>query len=122
MLTEFRNVRQIEEEGFRRWFVDEELDLIMWYRDSSQKEVLGFQLCYDKGHTQKALTWYKEKGFFHNRIDDGESSPFRNRTPILVADGQFAKESVILSFRRAAVGLEGRIVDFVVEVLGSYPA
>jgi hypothetical protein len=70
MLVEIRNTRQIEGEGFRRWFTDEFFDLIVWYDE--KRTLVGFQLCYDKEGRERALTWTREHGFQHNRIDDGE--------------------------------------------------
>ena len=53
MLHEWEGIRQREEEGHRRWYVDEAMDLIVWFEDS---DVVGFQLCYDKGSDEKAVT------------------------------------------------------------------
>lgn len=121
MLAEFQKVRQIPEEGFRRWFSDPELDLIVWYADDTLDEVLGFQVCYDKGSAQRALTWQRGRGFSHDRIDDGEASPLRNRTPILVADGVFPKERVVRTFRERAGDIEEDLASFVTAVVESYP-
>ena len=55
MLAEIRNARQIAGEDFRRWFTDEEFDLIVWYGDD--RSLVGFQLCYDKQDRERALTW-----------------------------------------------------------------
>ena len=46
MLSEIKNARQVPGEGKRRWFRDDDFDLIIWYDDSDT--VFGFQLCYDK--------------------------------------------------------------------------
>ena len=54
MLTEIEKTRQIPGEGIRRWFRDDELDLIVWYGDDGSIE--GFQLCYDKLQHERALT------------------------------------------------------------------
>jgi len=121
MLAEFQKVRQIPRDGFRRWFSDAELDLIVWYEDESLAEILGFQLCYDKGSSQRAITWLRGRGFSHDRIDDGEVSPLRNRTPILVADGVFPKERIVRSFREAAGRIEYSLASFIAATLESYP-
>ena len=55
MLAEIEDARQIAGEGTRRWFRDDNLDLIVWYDDSS--EISGFQLCYDKYDRERAITW-----------------------------------------------------------------
>ncbi len=58
MLKEIEGVRQIPEDGPRRWFVDDNMDLIVWY-DETHSEITGFQLCYDKKSVQRCLTWQR---------------------------------------------------------------
>ncbi len=55
MLRELKNIKQIEGEPRRRWFADEELDLILWY--NSDKRLDGFEICYDKLAGSKSITW-----------------------------------------------------------------
>lgn len=121
MLKEFTSVRQIPEDGFRRWFTDDEFDLFIWYADSTEREIVGFQLCYNKKGNQKALTWYREKGYLHTAVDDGEGSPLKNRTPILVADGIFPKDRVIDLFRRSAKNIDRQLFELVDRQLVNYP-
>ena len=54
----------------RRWFTDEDLDLIVWFSEQGAPD--GFQLCYDRRGHERALTWTKGAGYRHDRIDDGE--------------------------------------------------
>lgn len=121
MLREFTNVRQIPDDGYRRWFTDEEFDLFVWYEDKEMQEVVGFQLCYNKRGDQKALTWYRDRGYLHTAIDDGEGSPLKNRTPILVADGVFPKDRVVDLFRKAAKNIEHGLFELVETKLAAYP-
>lgn len=121
MLKEFTAVRQIPGDGFRRWFTDEEFDLFVWYEDSSRRQILGFQLCYDKRGEQKALTWYRERGYLHTAIDDGESTPLKNRTPILVADGVFPRDRIAALFHEAARNLDPELVELVEGRLEAFP-
>ncbi len=37
MLIEVKEVRQIEDEGLRRWFTDSYFDLILWYEEDGKK-------------------------------------------------------------------------------------
>ncbi|MFW5812247.1 MAG: hypothetical protein ACOCWS_04610, partial [Alkalispirochaetaceae bacterium] len=67
MLSEIKPVRQVPGEGFRRWFTDEEMDLIVWYDGEDQEQIEGFQLCYDKEVLERALTWRPEAGFTHHK-------------------------------------------------------
>lgn len=121
MLREFPSVRQIPGEGFRRWFTDEQFDLYVWYESRSARRVVGFQLCYDKQGRQKALTWYRDRGYLHTAVDDGESSPLKNRTPILVADGVFPRDRITALFREAAASLDTGLAELVAGKLAAYP-
>ena len=85
MLHEIKNVRQESGAGRRRWFESEGLELVVWL--DHVDGVAGFQLCYDLGHGDHALTWRAGTGFAHSSIDTGDESPFVNRTPILQPDG-----------------------------------
>ena len=60
--------------------------------------IFGFQLCYDLNKNEHAFTWRKDEGFAHNLIDDGEGTPFKNMTPILVPDGVFPFEHIRKKF------------------------
>jgi len=118
MLTEIHNARQVEGEGFRRWFTDDYFDLIVWYGD--QGDMLGFQLCYDKLGKERALTWTHEHGFQHNRIDAGEVPGSPKMTPIVVSDGAFNRDPVAERFRSASTGIEASIAGFVYETVKRY--
>ncbi|MGA2642153.1 MAG: hypothetical protein ABSG21_14770 [Spirochaetia bacterium] len=120
MLTEIRNARQVEGEGFRRWFTDDYFDLIVWYND--ERRLIGFQLCYDKQERERALTWTLEHGFQHNRIDSGEVPGHSKMTPIIIADGAFNRDPVAERFRRAGTGIDPAIASFVFDTIASYPA
>src|SRR6266496_2922148 len=84
MLNETFPVK-LEDEVPRRWFSDDYFDLIIWTLPNGS--VSGFQLCYDKTGTERALTWSPRSGFQHERVDTGEADPTKNRTPVLVPDG-----------------------------------
>jgi hypothetical protein len=55
MLSEVRDVRQ-DPGGVRRWWNDESFDLIVWY-DTAGGAIRGYQLCYNRGADEHALTW-----------------------------------------------------------------
>jgi hypothetical protein len=111
MLTEFKGVRQREEEGTRRWFFDDYFDLIVWY--DNRRQIEGFQLCYEKNYSERALTWMRKNGFSHDAIDSGEEVPGHKQTAILVADGVFDKESIARRFKAASKNIDRDIADFV---------
>ncbi|MES2693667.1 MAG: hypothetical protein V4773_09350, partial [Verrucomicrobiota bacterium] len=70
MLREIKNVRQEPGEGRRRWFESDGLELVVWL--DARGRMTGFQLCYDSGRHEHALTWREGGGFSHDRVDPGE--------------------------------------------------
>ena len=116
MLREWKGVRQRHEEGSRRWFRDDEFDLIVWY-DSNQR-VAGFQLCYGKSGREHALTWHANGRRSHTRVDDGDSvvgGP--KKAPVLVADGLLDAEPVARAFVASAGEVDDEIQDLVLRQL-----
>jgi hypothetical protein len=117
MLREICDVRQVPGEPKRRWFSDETLDLIVWLDE--RQEILGFQLCYDKTGNQRALTWRRDGGYSHQRVDDGEWRPGKyKQSPILLADGRCDMTALAAEFSRRAQSIEPAIVAFVQARLG----
>jgi hypothetical protein len=116
MLSEIRNARQVQGEGFRRWFTDEYFDLIVWY--DNDRRLIGFQLCYDKLQRERALTWTREHGFQHNRIDSGEVPGHSKMTPVIIADGAFNRDPVVQRFQEASAGIDPEIASFVAATIG----
>ena len=119
MFREFSNVNQRKGERRRRWFQSEKEDLIVWYADDGS--LFGFQLCYDRQHKERALTWLPPHGFSHNRIDDGEGEGIGyKRTPVLVADGLFDAAAMSRRFRELSDSLPGEIATFVLNKLKQF--
>ena len=110
----------IERAPNRRWFSDDDFDLIVWFDDAAA--IVAIQLCYDKSRTERAVTWSLERGHEHFRVDAGEASPLRNETPLFVADGPFRKDRIVEMFLRAAEALDPAIRSFVVARLLEFPA
>jgi hypothetical protein len=112
VLAEYANVQQIPGQRRRRWFHSLDEDLIVWYSDDGS--LYGFQLCYDKQRSERALTWLPPSGFSHHRVDDGEGPPLTyKRTPILVADGEFDACALAHRFAQVSETLPPEIFEFV---------
>ena len=120
MLREITAVRQDSAETQRRWFQDDFFDLFVWQgRDG---EFVAFQLCYDIKSNERVLSWKKDKGYTHARIDSGEQVEQRLKmSPLMVADGVFQLYSIAPRFEQAAAGLDGDIRSFVLAKLREYP-
>jgi len=113
VFKEFRHVRQEKVAGRRRWFDDDVLpfELIVWYGASSAVE--GFQLCYNFGQGEHALTWRPEVGFAHHAVDSGSTAPFGNLTPILIPDGAVPWAEVAQRFTACSSTLEPALRELV---------
>ncbi|MBN2160070.1 MAG: hypothetical protein JW807_11795 [Spirochaetes bacterium] len=119
MLREVEDVAQKEDHVFRRWFVDDDLELIVWH-DAEKREITGFQLCYDLQRNEHAFTWEKPGLLTHNKIDDRRATMGHPATPVLVADGEFPYTRIIRKFRERSAQVEKTIVDLVIEKLSEY--
>ncbi|MDB6170383.1 MAG: hypothetical protein JWM88_3247 [Verrucomicrobia bacterium] len=106
MFQEHRSVRQ-EPGQQRRWFEGDGLDLIVWLDDKN--EVAGFQLCRDA----HALTWRRGRGFAHGRIDEGDSTPLKNETPIIVPNGRVPWAELTKLFESHSGSLEPPLRDLI---------
>jgi hypothetical protein len=101
----------------REVYSDEALDLVVWY--DNETKIHGFQLTYDVISNPHAMTWLKEKGLFHNRVDMDEGKPGRRGIPILELDGEIPVTAIIGAFDARSTGLERSIRDCVRKQLGN---
>ena len=114
MLEEFSKVAQERgADGARRWFSDEEMDLIVWIAEDGA--FAGFELCYDKSGRERAFEWRSGGTLRRFVVDSGESTPLRNDTPILRSGGGEGDiKRVLAAFRARAARLEPAVVELVV--------
>ena len=116
MLSEIPYVKNIPDEPRRRWFADDNFDLIVWY--DPDKRIVGFQLCYDKQKDQRAFTWKEPGSTRHDRVDDGESEPGRYKsTPILIPDGAFDATRIAGRFKKESAEIDPTVASFVLKRL-----
>jgi hypothetical protein len=81
MLKEAKSVRQIPGEPFRRWYTDNETNLIVWL---DQYRIVGFQLIVPNGNDQAVFTWHEGREVTVTSLDDGEGNMGHLKmTPIL---------------------------------------
>jgi len=118
MLIEFEGLRQIENEDPRRLFTDDYFSLYAWYRNGS---ISGFQLCYDKGQTERCLMWTSENALSHYLVDSGEG---RDRgmkgTAIFAPVEATLADDLLARFEKASVSLEGNLRHLVAEKIGAF--
>ncbi len=88
------------------------MELIVWLDVAGQPE--GFQICYSGFAQQEhALTWKRQSGFVHNRVDTGDTRPDKNLTPILVPDGVVPWERLRRDFSAESDAVESTLRQFV---------
>ena len=116
-MEEFETVRQ-DRTGFKRYFFDDSFDLYVLY-DCQGGMITGFQLVYDKKATPRAITWIKDKGFRHNKVN-GLDSSYHNLTPLLVRDGVFDIQAISDSFREHSKRIDEEISSLVYSTLKHY--
>ncbi len=114
MMHEVTHVSQYQDEHRRRWFQDVEMDLLVWFEDND--EIYGFQLCYNVPKNPHALTWDKDLGYHHNRIDGGS----HGSTNLLVVDGVFKHKKISKIFHEKSREIPDEISSFVYKRLLKY--
>jgi hypothetical protein len=126
MLREIRNVRQADPLLTRRWFQSDYFDLFIWSgkEGTAESAVVMVQLCYDLRRNERAITWKRDIGFFHDGVDDGEGSGPHgtggNATPILVANGPYDAEQVNRRFLRESAEMPIELRKLVIARLHEY--
>jgi len=110
---------ELNADAARQWFSDDYFDLIVWYDDRAA--IAGFQLCYDIAGDEHSFTWNREGGASHNRIDTGESSPFKNMTPVLLPDGVVPYDTISQKFQERSGAIDQEVVALVLRVLSERP-
>lgn len=111
MLKEFIHVKQERGAGRRRWFESDGFELVVWL--DAQDAVTGYQICYDFGSGEHALTWRPGSGFTHSGVDAGEGARFSKMTPILVPDGAVPWRAVEDKFTKTSGSLEPHLRELV---------
>ena len=111
MLNEVTHVTQYEPKKFRRWFHDEYFDLYTW--ETPDGEMQGFQLCYAKNGTERALRWSHDDGYRHEGVDANEEKPGRAMSALFIVDGAFDANMIASQFAEASITLPDKIKGFV---------
>ena len=112
MLREFVHVKQECRAGRRRWFESDGLDLVVWHDAADRME--GFQICYDFGRGEHALTWRPDSGFAHSAVDTGDDFQGGAKlTPILVPDGAVPWAELAARFAERSDTLEPPLRELV---------
>ncbi len=97
-MEEYKDIRQRQGEGYRRYFYDEKIAIMIWF-DNENGNITGFQIAYDKRNNEKVLTYKEdeERKIRSHRFVSG-TIPYEhgsNMTSILKGDaGNVSKENL----------------------------
>lgn len=115
MLKELRSTRQIPGEPLRRWYSDNDTDLITWLE---QYRVIGFQLLAPHQGDRAVVTWHEGRQPMVAVLDDGEGRPGRPKmTPILSESRTIDITEVSLHFAAVSTELPPGLTELVQEKL-----
>ncbi len=114
MLLEIRNIVQRSLARRKRWFHDDDFDLYVW--QGPDREVVEFQLCYERGtRWERALTWKRGLGYANYTVDAGEETATERRTPLLRSGGRFGGWAVREKLFASVGDIEPAIAKFVLD-------
>ncbi len=112
VLKEIPNVKQERGSGRRRWFESEGFDFVVWQDKAGRCE--GFQLCYDLGGGEHALTWRPDRGFAHSTVDQGDDwQGGGKQSPILIPDGEVPWAELARLWAERSTALEPAVREMV---------
>src|SRR5450631_4065510 len=118
MLREILNLRQADPAARRRWFQSDHFDLFTWQDQAG--EFIGLQLCYDLRRKERALTWKRDTGFFHDGVAGETRHGLGKATPQMVAAEPFDPEKVNARFLAESADLAIEVRKFVLSKLHEY--
>jgi hypothetical protein len=118
MLREIQGVRQDRPGLRRRWYQDEFFDLYTWH--AADGSLVGFQVCYDLTGRERAITWHRQHGFSHNKVDGGGIDGRMSGTPLLTGDGRFPHRLVRQRFIKHAATLDAGTRKAILDKMREY--
>ncbi|AUI69472.1 hypothetical protein [Beggiatoa leptomitoformis] len=119
MLRELLIIQQDTPDKRKRWFEDSYFDLFVW-QDTQTGEITSFQLCYDRAGTERVISWEQYRGFEHQGIDDGETSPHKNMTPVFIRCNLAIPLALPAHFQLASQCIDTLVRSFIRKKLEEY--
>jgi hypothetical protein len=118
MLREIKSVKQIPGQPSCRWFNDELLDLFVWH--DQRGHITGFQLCFDKGTGERALTYSETDGY---SLDDvhAEQSAWDMGSPVLARAAKLPRRRLLALLAERGAEIDSRVLRYIREKLEAYP-
>ena len=109
--------KQVDGQDRRRWFSDEDHDLIVWETESG--DISAFQVCYRIGGEERAITWNEKEGVGFAKVDAGDQTAEKNRTPVLIPTQEKPSNDALSRFRSVSSGIQSGLRKFILEKISS---
>jgi len=119
-LVENKEVRQREDEGYRKWFLNSFFEVILWYQ-KNREDFIGFQFCYSRNNNERAFTWTDQ--FASNRMVSDtffEKGVSHMSTGVLKGEGGVIPEEIIEKFDSEAAILDASMKVFIIDKIRNY--
>lgn len=100
----------------RLWFSDTDHDLFVWL--DTTRQVASFQFSYNKLRNEHIIVWDRDKGYSHDKIDNGEvANGHYKMTPIMVPDGDADYAELAAKFKQVSREIDPSLADFIYQTL-----
>lgn len=120
-MTENTSVRQRPEEGFRRWFLNDFFDVILWY-DREGGTLTGYQVCYGKNQLgERAFSRFGDKIGHHLVSSRSTEAELRGiQSAILHDDGGILTGQLIQDLVSCAENLPDSVLETILRDMKNY--
>lgn len=103
----------------RLWFSDIDHDVFVWL--DNNRPVVSFQFSYNKIHNEHIIVWQMDKGYSHDKIDNGEpGNGCYKMTPIMIPDGEADYPKLANEFKHISREIEPSLADFIFQKLSGF--
>ena len=83
MLHEILDVHQRPGEPLRRWFEDNDFQLIVWIE---AHEISAFELSHDLASHWRVIKWSRTRGLMYYEVDEGEGTAHKPQAAVELRD------------------------------------
>ena len=119
MLREIKTDKHSSDPLQRIWFSDQDNDLFIWLDDETP---VAFQFSYNKRQDEHTLNWQAQRGYSHQRIDNGEDDSTNYKmTPIMIPNGMIDRDQISHIFKSISHEIEPQLAEFISRKLDNAP-
>jgi len=118
MLREISSTRQINIHKSKRWFIDSNMELFVWFKNNAP---VCFQLNYQQCELEHSINWNIKTGFTHNLIKPEHRHIKYRLSSCYATESSYDAKTTAREFLRASDHIEATLADFIFARLIEYP-